>query len=225
MGEETSTPLVIRTAAPTGRSTLRMAIFWALPDLGRGSWENAALVDTGTTTHVAFLLGDDAQAHAALPLRRRKECQAANFVERNGLKRRPALCVEDHEWQHHAAAVQRHRCHSHRHLGGGECAEHRQCWHRRARCAGLQERHHARHEAGRSAASFSRVQKISAPAPRMAASWPSPPPAAAACIRWITGVTPTSSTSTSMRSAVPTCRNMRILYDGDDAGGGQFMTS
>lgn len=32
---------------------------WALPAMGRGAWENITEVDTGTTTHVAFLLADD----------------------------------------------------------------------------------------------------------------------------------------------------------------------
>ncbi len=59
--------------------------FWALPDLGRGSWENAALVDTGTTTHVAFLLGDDAQS-TPLYLYVGVKNPGGNFIERNGLK-------------------------------------------------------------------------------------------------------------------------------------------
>lgn len=61
--------------------------FWALPDLGRGSWENAALVDTGTTTHVAFLLGDDTQGVPLyLYVGAKSTAPGANFVERNGLK-------------------------------------------------------------------------------------------------------------------------------------------
>ncbi len=32
---------------------------WQLPDMGRGAWENVTEIDTGTTTHVAFILGDD----------------------------------------------------------------------------------------------------------------------------------------------------------------------
>ena len=32
---------------------------WHVPDMGRGAWENITEVDTGTTTHVAFILADD----------------------------------------------------------------------------------------------------------------------------------------------------------------------
>ncbi|MEQ9696049.1 choice-of-anchor I family protein [Shimia sp. SDUM112013] len=32
---------------------------WAVPAFGRGAWENVTEIDTGTTTHVAFLLADD----------------------------------------------------------------------------------------------------------------------------------------------------------------------
>ena len=32
---------------------------WAVPTMGRGAWENVTEVDTGTTTHVAFILMDD----------------------------------------------------------------------------------------------------------------------------------------------------------------------
>ncbi len=61
--------------------------FWALPDFGRGSWENAALVDTGTTTHVAFLLGDDSQSTPLwLYVGLKSTAPGANFIERNGLK-------------------------------------------------------------------------------------------------------------------------------------------
>lgn len=32
---------------------------WHVPDFGRGAWENITEIDTGTTTHVAFILADD----------------------------------------------------------------------------------------------------------------------------------------------------------------------
>jgi endonuclease I/methionine-rich copper-binding protein CopC len=60
--------------------------FWALPDFGRGSWENAALVDTGTTTHVAFLMGDDTQGTPLyMYVGQKNPAQGANFIQRNGL--------------------------------------------------------------------------------------------------------------------------------------------
>lgn len=87
MGEETSTPF----GHPHGGTMWALdpsnGDFWALPDFGRGSWENAALVDTGTTTHVAFLLGDDAPARPQyLYVGQKSSAAGANFVERNGLK-------------------------------------------------------------------------------------------------------------------------------------------
>lgn len=32
---------------------------WHVPSMGRGAWENVTEIDTGTTTHVAFILADD----------------------------------------------------------------------------------------------------------------------------------------------------------------------
>ncbi len=85
-GEETSTAF----GHPYGGTFWALDVsngdFWALPDLGRGSWENAALVDTGTTTHVAFLLGDDAQSTPLyLYLGTKDAAPGANFLQRNGL--------------------------------------------------------------------------------------------------------------------------------------------
>ena len=70
---------------------------WAAPDMGRGAWENVTQVDTGTTTHVAFILSDDTapfnvDADAALekaPLYlyvgEKSSAPDANFLEKNGL--------------------------------------------------------------------------------------------------------------------------------------------
>ena len=76
-------------------------ILYALPDLGRGSWENAALLDTGRRDTIALLLGDDhgASAHPTLApagsnpanpspplyLYVGKKDPSGNFPERNGL--------------------------------------------------------------------------------------------------------------------------------------------
>ncbi len=57
---------------------------WALPDFGRGEWENAALVDTGTTTHIALIMGDDTQG-SPLYLYVGQKIPGGNFIERNGL--------------------------------------------------------------------------------------------------------------------------------------------
>jgi secreted PhoX family phosphatase len=67
---------------------------YALPDLGRGSWENATLVDTGRRDTIALLLGDDHGASAStfdqnpsppLYLYVGKKDRSGDFVERNGL--------------------------------------------------------------------------------------------------------------------------------------------
>jgi len=84
-GEESSTTF----SAPYGGTEWALDVatgdLWALPDFGRGGWENAAQVDTGTTTHVAFLMGDDAQG-APLYMYIGVKNAAGNFIERNGLK-------------------------------------------------------------------------------------------------------------------------------------------
>ena len=59
---------------------------WAVPDMGRGGWENVTQVDTGTTTHVAFVLGDDTTGSPLYLYVGEKNTDAnANFLERNGL--------------------------------------------------------------------------------------------------------------------------------------------
>lgn len=69
--------------------------FWHVPAFGRGGWENVTEVDTGTTTHVAFILGDDtspfnvdgdsATEAAPLYLYVGQKNATGNFLERNGL--------------------------------------------------------------------------------------------------------------------------------------------
>jgi endonuclease I len=83
-GEETSTAFGHPHGGTMWALDTSNGDFWALPDMGRGSWENAALVDTGTTTHVAFLLGDDAQG-TPLYLYVGVKNAAGNFLQRNGL--------------------------------------------------------------------------------------------------------------------------------------------
>ena len=85
-GEESSTPF----GHPHGGSFWALDTatgnLWALPDFGRGSWENAAPLDTGNTTHVAFLLGDDAPTRPMyLYVGVKDTSQSANFIQRNGL--------------------------------------------------------------------------------------------------------------------------------------------
>lgn len=64
---------------------------WEVPDLGTSSWENAAQVDSGTTTHTAFLLSDDGgDRHLHLYIGE-KDIDAngdgvVDFLERNGLR-------------------------------------------------------------------------------------------------------------------------------------------
>jgi hypothetical protein len=67
-------------------------VLWALPELGRGSWENSAAVTTPDQArpdgHVALLLGDDLEfGRAPLYLWIGRKVPGGNFVERNGLAR------------------------------------------------------------------------------------------------------------------------------------------
>lgn len=67
---------------------------WEAPDLGLGSWENAALVDTGNTTHVALLLssdvgsgnGDFLQLYVGEKGSDTNGDGEIDFLERNGLR-------------------------------------------------------------------------------------------------------------------------------------------
>ncbi|MEQ1800985.1 MAG: alkaline phosphatase PhoX [Gammaproteobacteria bacterium] len=65
---------------------------WALPELGRGSWENSAALSTPDGArpdgHVALLLGDDLEfGRAPLYLWIGRKIPGGNFTERNGLAR------------------------------------------------------------------------------------------------------------------------------------------
>jgi hypothetical protein len=67
---------------------------WEVPALGPGSWENAAQVDTGNTTHVAMVLSSDINSPGSDFLRLyvgRKGIDtngdgSVDFLERNGLR-------------------------------------------------------------------------------------------------------------------------------------------
>ena len=64
---------------------------WEAPDLGGGSWENAALVDTGNTTHTALFLSED-DTGSPIRLYVGEKGMDSNgdgevdFLERNGLR-------------------------------------------------------------------------------------------------------------------------------------------
>ncbi len=65
---------------------------WALPELGRGSWENSTALSTPDGSrpdgHVALLLGDDLEfGRAPLYLWIGRKIPGGTFVERNGLAR------------------------------------------------------------------------------------------------------------------------------------------
>ena len=73
-------------ALDTKTSTL-----WEAPDLGGGSWENAALVDTGNTTHTAMFLSEDNPGSTLRLYVGRKGIDSnsdgtIDFLERNGLR-------------------------------------------------------------------------------------------------------------------------------------------
>ena len=58
---------------------------YALPDFGRGSWENVTAVDTGSNRHVAFILGDDSSLTGAPLYLYVGVKRPGTFLERNGL--------------------------------------------------------------------------------------------------------------------------------------------
>ncbi|NYH96848.1 choice-of-anchor I domain-containing protein [Novosphingobium marinum] len=70
---------------------------WALPSFGHGAWENVTQLDTGTTTHVAFILSDDTSPFDAdgddepegaplfLYVGEKDSDPEAGFLARNGL--------------------------------------------------------------------------------------------------------------------------------------------
>lgn len=71
---------------------------WHVPAMGRGAWENITEIDTGTTSHVAFILADDSSPfnHDGLPgnevaplylyVGEKDTSASADFLERNGLR-------------------------------------------------------------------------------------------------------------------------------------------
>ena len=72
-------------------------VLWALPALGRGSWENSAAVSTPDGDrpdgHVALLLGDDLEfGRAPLYLWIGRKIPGGNFIERNGLAAASCTC-------------------------------------------------------------------------------------------------------------------------------------
>ena len=60
---------------------------WAAPAMGYGSWETATMVDTGNTSQVAYLLGDDGPGEkgAAIYMYVGTKKADGNFLQRNGL--------------------------------------------------------------------------------------------------------------------------------------------
>jgi serralysin len=56
---------------------------WAAPAMGRGGWENVALVDTGLTDKVAFVMGDDTNGQPLMMYVGTKS--GTDFLGRNGL--------------------------------------------------------------------------------------------------------------------------------------------
>ena len=70
--------------------------FWHIPAFGRGAWENVVQLDTGTKSHVAFILADDTSPFdadndgeneaAPLFLYVGKKNHKGDFLARNGLR-------------------------------------------------------------------------------------------------------------------------------------------
>jgi secreted PhoX family phosphatase len=61
-------------------------VLWAVPAMGRGSWENVCPLDSGDPTKVAFLLGDDSVAAPLyLYVGEKNAVGDGSFLDRNGL--------------------------------------------------------------------------------------------------------------------------------------------
>ncbi|MGK7931685.1 MAG: alkaline phosphatase PhoX [Microcystaceae cyanobacterium] len=59
---------------------------WAVPEMGRGGWENVTPIDSGDPTKVALLLGDDRQgAPLYLYVGEKNALNDNSFLDRNGL--------------------------------------------------------------------------------------------------------------------------------------------
>lgn len=89
-GEE-SPQTATSTGSPQGGSFWALDVdsgdLHALPALGRGTWESLTELDTGTTAHVAFLMGDDSTgAPLYLYVGNKGGLGDGSFLDNNGLK-------------------------------------------------------------------------------------------------------------------------------------------
>jgi endonuclease I len=225
MGEETSTAFGHPHGGTMWALDTSNGDLWALPDMGRGSWENAALVDTGTTTHVAFLLGDDAPARPLyLYVGQKSTAPGANFVERNGLKG-----GQLYVWKTTGGNTTPQQFNgtnatrtgtwvavNARNIANAGTAGHDAQGYKNDTTLGSEA-------AGLGCFLFSRLEDLSAS--------PTDGSIVAFTSTGRGSVYPLDNWGDTYildidfnGSAVPIAGNIRILYDGDDAGGGQFMS-
>jgi len=225
MGEETSTAFGHPHGGTMWALDTSNGDLWALPDLGRGSWENAALVDTGTTTHVAFLLGDDAPARPLyLYVGQKSTAPGANFVERNGLKGGQLYVWKTTggnttPQQFNGTGATRTGIWvavNARNIANAGTAGHDAQGYKNDTTLGSEA-------SGLGCFLFSRPEDLS--------TSPTDGSIVAFTSTGRGSVYPLDNWGDTYildidfnGSAVPTAGNIRILYDGDDAGGGQFMT-
>ena len=225
MGEETSTAFGHPHGGTMWALDTSNGDLWALPDFGRGSWENAALIDTGTTTHVAFLMGDDAPARPLyLYVGQKSTAPGANFVERNGLKG-----GQLYVWKSTNGNITPQQFNgtgqtragtwvavNARNIANANTAGHDAQGYKNDTTLGSEA-------SGLGCFLFSRLEDLSAS--------PTDGSIVAFTSTGRGSVYPLDNWGDTYvldidfnGSAVPTDGNIRILYDGDDAGGGQFMT-
>lgn len=225
MGEETSTAFGHPHGGTMWALDTSNGDLWALPDMGRGSWENAALVDTGTTTHVAFLLGDDAQARPLyLYVGEKSTAPGANFVERNGLKGGQLYVWKTTNGnttpqQFNGTGATRTGTWvavNARNIANAGTAGHDAQGYKNDTTLGSEA-------SGLGCFLFSRPEDLS--------TSPTDGSIVAFTSTGRGSVYPLDNWGDTYildidfnASAVPTAGNIRILYDGDDAGGGQFMS-
>lgn len=223
-GEETSTDFGHPHGGTYWALDTATGDFWALPDLGRGSWENAALVDTGNTTHVALLLGDDAQSTPLyLYVGMKDTAPGANFIQRNGLSG-----GQLYVWKADNGNTTPQQFHGTGQTRSGTWVALNA---RNAAAAGT-----AGHDAAGykndvtlhneadalGAFSFSRPEDLSAsPTDGSIVAFTS---TGRGSLYPLDNWGDTYIIDINFASGTPTTGAMRILYDGDDAGGSQFLT-
>lgn len=223
-GEETSTDFGHPHGGTYWALDTSNGDFWALPDLGRGSWENAALVDTGSTTHVALMLGDDAQSTPLyLYVGVKDTSPTATFIQRNGLSGGQLYVWKadnGNTTPQQFNGTGQTRAGTWVALNAKNAAAAGTAGHDAAGYKNDTTLHNDADALG--AFSFSRPEDLSAsPTDGSIVAFTS---TGRGSLYPLDNWGDTYIIDINFAAGLPTTGSLRILYDGDDAGGGQFLT-